>query len=66
MVEDIKQWQEVRSRISSKISNEDFKTMCVLHSKHFNHAYNEPCTCNKTTLRNWILQLDNKLKPLEE
>ena len=54
-------WQDVKQRTTSKMSNQDFKIMCQLHSKYFNHKYHEPCTCNKTLLRSWIQQLDNKL-----
>ena len=61
MVEDKIIWQGVKHRTTSKMSNSDFKIMCQLHSKYFNHKYHEPCTCNKRTLRNWIQQLDNKL-----
>ena len=62
MKEDIKEWREARKRISTRITNADFKIMCRLHSEHFNHKYKEPCTCNKSTLRSWITDLDNKLK----
>ena len=61
MVEDKIIWQGVKHRTTSKMSNSDFKIMCQLHSKYFNHKYHEPCTCNKRILRNWIQQLDNKL-----
>lgn len=61
MVEDKIIWQGVKQRTTSKMSNEDFKVMCKLHSKYFNHKYSEPCTCNKKMLRNWIQQLDEKL-----
>jgi len=61
MVDDVKLWGDVRAKIVNKLSNEHFKIMCVLHSKYFNHRYNEPCTCNKRILRQWILDLDNKL-----
>ena len=62
MVNDIKEWQEIALRSTHKLSNEDFRRMCTLHSKYFYHRYNEPCTCNKTTLRNWMTDLNNKLK----
>ena len=62
MVNDIKEWQKIALRSTHKLSNEDFRRMCTLHSKYFNHRYNEPCTCNKTTLRNWMTDLNNKLK----
>ena len=61
MVEDKIIWQGVKQRITSVMSNEDFKIMCKLHSKYFNHKYSEPCTCNKRRLRQWIEELNNKL-----
>jgi len=61
MVEDKIIWQGVKERTTSTMSNEDFKIMCKLHSKYFNHKYSEPCTCNKSMLRQWIEQLNNKL-----
>ena len=44
-----------------KITNADYKILCQLHAKYFNHKYKEPCTCNKENLRNWIKDVDNKL-----
>jgi hypothetical protein len=61
MVEDKIIWNGVKQRITSVMSNEDFKIMCKLHSKYFNHKYSEPCTCNKRRLRQWIEELNNKL-----
>ena len=58
---DIRTWQEVCARITHKITNDDFKIMCKLHSKYFNHKYSEPCTCNKRILRQWLTQLNKKL-----
>ena len=61
MVEDKIIWNGVKKRMTSVMSNEDFKIMCKLHSKYFNHKYSEPCTCNKRRLRQWIEELNNKL-----
>ena len=61
MVEDKIIWQGVKQRTKSTMLNEDFKIMCKLHSKYFNHKYSEPCTCNKRRLRQWIEQLNDKL-----
>jgi len=61
MVEDKIIWNGVKERMTSTMSNEDFKIMCKLHSKCFNHKYSEPCTCNKRRLRQWIEELNNKL-----
>ncbi len=61
MVEDRIIWNGVRERITSTMSNQDFKIMAKLHAKYFNHKYSEPCTCNKRILRQWIFQLNEKL-----
>ena len=61
MVEDKIIWNGVKQRITSKMRNEDFKIMCRLHSKYFNHKYQEPCTCSKKIVRKWIEQLNNEL-----
>jgi len=54
-------WSEVEQRITHKISRQDFKIVCELHAKYFNHKYNEICTCNKKLLRKWIEELSKKL-----
>ena len=65
MVNDLKldrqTWLEAKTRINHKITNADYKILCQLHSKYFNHKYKEPCTCNKENIRNWIKEVDNKL-----
>ena len=61
MVNDIRTWEEVRARITGKVSYPDFQILCQLHSKYFNHRYKEPCRCNKQNLRNWIADVDSKL-----
>ena len=58
---DVRTWQEVYARITHKITNDDFKIMCKLHSKYFKHKYSEPCTCNKRRLRQWVTQLNKEL-----
>ena len=61
MVEDKIIWGGIKYRTTTRMTNEDFKLMCTLHSKYFNHRYHEPCTCNKSNIRKWIEQLDNRL-----
>lgn len=61
MVEDRLVWNGVKERISSKMTREDFRTMCRLHAKYFNHKYSELCTCNKKRIRQWIEELNDKL-----
>ena len=62
MVEDIKLWAEVSARSKTKLIHSDFKIMCQLHAKYFNHRLKEPCTCNKALLRLWISELNYRLK----
>ena len=58
---DERTWMETRARIHTKITHPDYKILCELHAKYFNHKYKEPCTCNKQNLRKWITDLDDKL-----
>lgn len=62
MVEDIILWKEIQERITHKISNADFKIMCQLHAKYFNHKFEIPCSCNKAKIRQWLFQLNDILK----
>lgn len=61
MIEDKVIWAGVKQRTTSRMANEDYKIMCKLHSKYFNHKYHEPCTCNKSNIRKWIRDLDELL-----
>ena len=61
MVGDILLWEEVKGRITTVMSKPDYKILCKLHSKYYNHKYEEPCTCNKKRVRQWIKDVDNKL-----
>jgi len=54
-------WRAVKERLSSTMSRAYFKIMCKLHAKHFDHKYKEICTCSKSTIRQWIFQLNDKL-----
>jgi len=44
---DVQEWSEVKARITRTIDRKDFRVLCRLHAKYFNHKYNEFCTCNK-------------------
>ena len=58
---DVTLWQDVRSRITTKMSNADFLILCELHAKYFNHKYIKICTCSKAKIRKWIIELNNEL-----
>tara|TARA_R100001443_G_scaffold67364_1_gene76157 strand:- start:2231 stop:2449 length:219 start_codon:yes stop_codon:yes gene_type:complete len=56
--EDFQSWKLFRISTSNKIQVKEFKTLCQLHSKYFQHQYYEPCTCSKKTINDWIAQLN--------
>jgi len=58
---DVQEWSEVKARITRTIDRKDFRVLCRLHAKYFNHKYNEFCTCNKKLIRQWITELNEKL-----
>jgi len=53
-------WRGVKDRTTSRLLNADWKTLCSLHSKYFNHKYQEIC-CDKPKLIKWIADLDEEL-----
>ena len=62
---DFLSWTNFRSVKKGKITNTEFKLICELHSKYFNHKYYEPCTCRPKEGNGWIADL-NKLYESEE
>lgn len=58
MKQDKEKWLDVLSRITTTMTRADFKILCELHAKHFNHKYQEFCTCNKKKIRMWIEDLN--------
>mgnify|MGYP001120901742 CR=1 FL=1 len=54
-------WQDVKSRITSKMNRNDYKILCELHSELFKHKYYEPCTCSPKKIRQWIKEVDNRI-----
>ena len=55
---DRQDWQRFKSEVSTKLSQENYKLLCKLHSKYYNHTYYEPCSCRPKTLKQWITQID--------
>lgn len=53
------EWEKFRGNPKSTISKDEYKLVCELHAKYFNHKYKEPCTCNPKTIKQWIGQLNN-------
>jgi len=57
---DKQKWLEVSQEIKGKIKEDQFKLLCQLHAKYFNHQYFEPCGCKPKRIVQWINEL-NKL-----
>ena len=58
---DFLSWTNFRYVKKGKITNTEFKLICELHSKYFNHKYYEPCTCTGQKYRDWIKEIDNHI-----
>tara|TARA_R100001244_G_scaffold59445_1_gene50002 strand:+ start:1336 stop:1545 length:210 start_codon:yes stop_codon:yes gene_type:complete len=56
--EELKTWSEFRSVKKGSITNKEFKLICFLHSKYYNHKYHEPCSCRPTEIKQWIGDLN--------
>ena len=52
-------WEKFRAELSNKINKEQFKMICELHAKYYNHRFYKPCTCNPNTIKLWIKQLND-------
>tara|TARA_R100000935_G_C2740002_1_gene125483 strand:- start:42 stop:254 length:213 start_codon:yes stop_codon:yes gene_type:complete len=55
---DKKDWEKFRLGTKQVITNAEYKMVCQLHSKYYQHKYNEPCTCNPRQIVRWIKDLN--------
>ena len=61
MVElDKKDWYRFRAEVKQSLNQAQFKLLCELHSKYFNHKFFKPCSCNPKVIKEWIEDI-NKL-----
>lgn len=58
--EDREIWEDFKANVGRKLNREQFKVLCRLHSKYYNHKYYEPCSCNPRNIINWISDIDKK------
>ncbi len=56
--EDRKIWKEFKLKVTTKLTQPQYKQLCELHAKYFNHKYYEPCSCRPIELRQWISDID--------
>lgn len=51
-------WKQFKAEVKGKLSQEQYKLLCELHAKYYNHKYHEPCGCNPARLVQWIADID--------
>ena len=57
-VEHREQWKQFKAEVTSKLTQPQYKLLCTLHAKYFNHTYYEPCSCRPKELKRWIADID--------
>jgi len=55
---DKKDWKQFKADVKGKLSQEQYKLLCRLHSKYYNHKYYEPCSCSPKRLLQWIADIN--------
>lgn len=56
--EDFITWSNFRSEPKNTLSDAEYKTICELHARYYNHKYHRPCTCNPSKIKSWIKDLN--------
>jgi len=51
-------WKQFKAEVKSKLTQDQYKLLCELHSRYYNHKYHEPCSCNPARLVQWIADID--------
>lgn len=57
---DKKNWEQFKKEVTTKLTQPQYKLLCELHAKYFNHKYYEPCSCRPNDLKMWIADIDRK------
>jgi len=58
-IDDQELWIDFKANVTTKLSKEQYRLLCTLHSRYYNHKYYEPCSCKPKTLVMWIKDIDN-------
>ena len=57
-VEDREAWIDFKANVAGKLSQPQYKLLCQLHARYYNHRYHEPCSCRPKELVMWIADID--------
>ena len=52
------EWEQFKKEVRGKLTQPQYKLLCRLHSKYYNHTYYEPCSCRPKELVRWIADID--------
>ena len=55
---DKEQWKQFKAEVKTKLTQPQYKLLCTLHAKYYNHTYYEPCSCRPKELKRWIADID--------
>ena len=55
---DKEKWKQFKAEVTTKLTQPQYKLLCTLHAKYFNHTYYEPCSCRPKELKRWIADID--------
>ena len=56
--EDRNEWETFKAEVTTKLTKPQYKLLCRLHAKYYNHSYYEPCSCRPKELLRWIKDID--------
>ena len=52
------EWEQFKTEVRGKLTQPQYKLLCTLHAKYYNHKYYEPCSCRPKELKRWIADID--------
>lgn len=55
---DKQQWEQFKAEVTTKLTQPQYKLLCTLHAKYYNHDYYEPCSCRPKELKRWVADID--------
>jgi|TARA_R110000803_G_scaffold129770_1_gene196991 hypothetical protein len=56
--EDRDAWVGFKAVVTTKVPQEQYKLLCTLHARYYNHRYHEPCSCRPKEIIMWIKDID--------
>jgi len=62
-IDDVMWYKGFKKNFTGTITKEEVERISRMHSDWFNHSFYIPCNCKgNQTLKNWVLDIDKKIK----